>query len=116
MSKKKGEEFVFSYDPDIGIPKHFFDKNGNFSGNTNVSGDGFIRIQLDKKSRGGKAVTIIWGFDEKTDINTLCSDLKKKAACGGSVKNNKIEIQGDKIDLITKHLTDNSYKVKKVGG
>lgn len=115
-SKKKNNDIVFTYDPDQGAAKHFFDKSGNFIGNTNKSNDGFIRIQLDKKSRGGKAVTVIWGFDEKADISEICSDIKKKAASGGAVKNSMIEIQGDKLILIEKYLTDKGFKVKKVGG
>ncbi|HBD95298.1 MAG TPA: translation initiation factor [Spirochaetia bacterium] len=116
MSKKNDNNYVFSYNSEGEMPKHFFDKSGNFIGNVNKSNDGFIRVQLDKKSRGGKTVTLVWGFNETADINTICSELKKKSASGGAVKESKIEIQGDKLAVIEKYLLDNNYKVKKVGG
>lgn len=115
MSKKR-DDFVFSYDSEKGVAKHFFDKKGNFIGNTNKTGDGYIRVQLDRKGRGGKAVSIIWGFDENANPSVICGDLKKKAGCGGTIKEGKIEIQGDKIALIIEYLEANGFKVKRVGG
>ncbi len=44
----------------------------------------------------GKYVTIIEGLDEeKVDLEDVASNLKKSLACGGTVKEGRIELQGD---------------------
>ena len=46
--------------------------------------------------RYGKKITIISGFDTKEiNLKELGKYLKSKLACGGTVKNNTIELQGD---------------------
>ncbi|MEM2907876.1 MAG: stress response translation initiation inhibitor YciH [Candidatus Hadarchaeales archaeon] len=48
------------------------------------------------KKKFGKIVTIVDGIDEKQlDIKELTKKLKSKLACGGTVKEGKIELQGD---------------------
>jgi translation initiation factor 1 len=44
----------------------------------------------------GKTVTLIEGIDEKSAKSVLKS-LKQKLACGGSYKDNKIELQGNHV-------------------
>lgn len=116
MAGKKEENFVFSYTSGDSIPSHFFDKKGQFTGNVNKNNDGILRIQLEKNSRGGKTVTTIFGFDEKADLQEICSELKKKAGSGGTVKEGKIEIQGDKRDIAETYLISKNFKVKRAGG
>ncbi len=44
----------------------------------------------------GKYVTIIEGLDEENvDLEDVASKLKKQLACGGTVKEGRIELQGD---------------------
>ncbi len=45
--------------------------------------------------RFGKTVTTISGFNSDINIVGLGKELKKKLACGGTVKNGVIELQGD---------------------
>lgn len=52
-----------------------------------------IRVRSDKR-RYGKVVTIIDGFKD-VDVDKIARDLKKRLACGGTSKNDKIELQGD---------------------
>lgn len=54
-----------------------------------------IRITTEKK-RYGKLSTIVQGIDSK-DINMkdLAKKLKSELACGGTVKDSTIELQGD---------------------
>ena len=44
----------------------------------------------------GKQITVISGFDAKSiNIKDIAKKLKSKLACGGTVKENRIELQGD---------------------
>ena len=56
-----------------------------------------IRIQKVKR-KWGKAYTLVSGFDKDYDVKSLGKKLKKKLACGGTVKNGVIELQGDHLE------------------
>lgn len=79
-----------------------------------------LRVYLDRKSRGGKEVTIVKGFDlaEKEEhIKTLGKLLKQKCGVGGAVKNREILVQGNHRDKVIDLLKKEGYSnVKKSGG
>lgn len=55
----------------------------------------FIKIRLDRR-RFGKEVTIIEGLmGSSSELKELASRLKSKLATGGTVKEGRIELQGD---------------------
>lgn len=54
-----------------------------------------IKVYQEKK-KFNKVYTIIEGIDEKEiDLKEIAKKLKTKLACGGTVKNGRIELQGD---------------------
>jgi len=53
-----------------------------------------IQVTTDKK-RYGKIVTIVTGFDNSVDLKKIAKALKNELACGGTIKDNAIELQGD---------------------
>jgi len=53
-----------------------------------------IQVTTDKK-RYGKVVTLVNGLDSSMDIKQIAKSLKNELACGGTFKNNIIELQGD---------------------
>ena len=54
-----------------------------------------IKVYLIQK-RYGKNMTVIKGIDtSKIDIRDVMKKLKSKLACGGTYKNDEIELQGD---------------------
>jgi len=52
-----------------------------------------IRVTTDKK-RYGKIVTVVTGFDSAVDVKKIARALKNELACGGTYKNDIIELQG----------------------
>ncbi|GLY59383.1 translation initiation factor [Pectobacterium carotovorum subsp. carotovorum] len=80
-------------------------------------GDGIVRIQRQTSGRKGKGVCLISGLDlDDAALDKLAAELKKKCGCGGSVKDDVIEIQGDKRDLLKQLLEAKGMKVKLAGG
>ena len=76
-----------------------------------------VRLSLDRKNRKGKAATVIEGLPlAAVELAKLAKQLKKKASVGGTVKEGRIEIQGDKRDLMQAELERRGYSVKRVGG
>jgi len=54
-----------------------------------------IDISVDKR-RYGKMMTVVDGINPNDlDIDVLITKLKKKCASGGTIKDGKIELQGD---------------------
>ena len=77
-----------------------------------------LRIWLEKKHRGGKAVSIVAGFvGTPADLEVLGKQLKNACGTGGSAKDGEIIVQGDNRDKILQWLLKNGYKLsKKAGG
>jgi len=71
-----------------------------------------VEIKIDKR-RYGKTMTIIEGINDKaTDMKSLVSKLKSICASGGTVKDGRIELQGDHREKVKKYLEELGYTVK----
>ena len=71
-----------------------------------------IYIVVDKR-RYGKMMTVIEGLNpHELDIETLITKLKKKCASGGTIKDGKIELQGDHRTKVKETLEDMGFMVE----
>ena len=95
-----GEKFDYSYD-------------GESEQNTLPVNQQNLRVELDKKKRAGKQVTLVTGFiGTEDDLKALGKMLKSKCGVGGSSKNGEIIIQGNFRDRVKELLVKEGYKVK----
>ncbi len=62
--------------------------------------------------RYGKVMTVVEGFDSADiDIDSLAKKLKMKCASGGTVKGNRIELQGDHKRKVKETLEEMGFSV-----
>jgi translation initiation factor 1 len=108
------DEYIYSYSLGDEPKKYNTDmkKNSKFR----APDDGALRLGIEKNHRGGKTVSLIYGFKPTDDIEKIAVEIKKKCGTGGTVKDGVVEIQGDNRDKIEKYLTEKGYKVKRTGG
>lgn len=113
MSKKKfnNSGIVYSTNPDLINQEDDHEKPGE----TLPVHEQKIKIQLDKKQRAGKVVTLIYGFTEThDDIEKIGKEIKKFCGTGGSSKNGEVLIQGDFREKALQWLQKNGYKKAKI--
>jgi translation initiation factor 1 len=84
---------------------------------TRPTGDGVVRVRLEKKGRGGKTVTTATGIPlADRDLTDLAKRLRRRCGSGGTLKDGIVEIQGDHADTVIALLVDEGFEVKRAGG
>lgn len=74
----------------------------------------YIVIKTGKR-RYGKEVTIIEGInDSEIDLEDLAKFLKSKLACGGTVKNGVIELQGNHVNRVKELLIKKGFNPERI--
>jgi translation initiation factor 1 len=101
--------FVFSTDPNFN-----FQEDETPATETLLPHQQKLKIKLETKHRGGKAVTLVEGFiGKEEDLQTLGKALKNFCGTGGSVKDGEIIIQGDQREKVLKWLMKDDYRNAK---
>ena len=76
-----------------------------------------VRVGRETKGRRGKGVTIISDLPlDGNGLTELATKLKTRLGTGGTVKDGRIEIQGDHRDRIVQELEGMGYRAKRAGG
>jgi len=76
-----------------------------------------VRVGRETKGRRGKGVTTISDIPfEEAGLLELAGKLKHQFGTGGTVKDGRIEIQGDQREGVVAVLEGMGYQVKRVGG
>jgi translation initiation factor 1 len=79
---------------------------------------GRVDIVREKAGRGGKTVTVVKGFvgiglPEKEQ---LAKTMQRACGTGGTVKEGRIEIQGDQREAVARILTEAGFRPVFAGG
>ena len=72
-----------------------------------------IQVTMEKK-RYGKPVTIVKGFDTGINVKKISKALKNELACGGTYKDDTIELQGDHRNKIKKILVRLGFEEESI--
>lgn len=80
---------------------------------------GRVELRREKSGRGGKTVTTLSSFATHlplSELDRLAFDLKKACACGGTLKERVIELQGDVRDPAFCELEKRGFQPVRAGG
>lgn len=71
-----------------------------------------IRVKTEKR-RFGKITTMVTGLKD-VDVKDIAKKLKSELACGGTIKNNVIELQGDHRGKVTPILVEMGFEKDQI--
>jgi translation initiation factor 1 len=71
------------------------------------------KLRLEKKGRGGKTVTVVFGLPNNAAfLKELTQELKRACGTGGTATDEGVELQGDLRDRVRELLHARGYLVK----
>lgn len=112
MSKKNRKGVVFSTDPNFQ-----YQHEESSEEETLAPQQQRLRVQIDRKKRKGKEVTLVTGFvGTQDDLADLGKFLKSKCGVGGSAKDGEIIVQGNNRDKVVELLKEKGYSQTKASG
>jgi translation initiation factor 1 len=111
----------FSHNPFAGLPSEHLPPGAESSPHPEKpprKSRGRVDIIRQKAGRGGKTVTVVKGFvgiglPEK---ESLARAMQKACGVGGTVKDGRIEIQGDKREEVARILAEANFRPVFAGG
>ncbi len=98
---------MIEIDKITGLPKELFDIE-QITKETHK-----IKIRVERR-RMKKMVTSIKGIENKKEMKQIARDLKKKLACGGTVKDDEIELQGEHKEKAKESLMQYGYREDQI--
>ena len=79
---------------------------------------GRVDILRETGNRGGKTVTVVTGFVGigQPEKEQLAKKMRAACGCGGTVKDGRIEIQGDQRESVARILSEAGFRPVFAGG
>jgi translation initiation factor 1 len=79
---------------------------------------GRVDVQRQTGSRGGKTVTVVANFTGigLPEKERLAKQMQKACGAGGTVKDGRIEIQGDQREAVARILVEAGFRPVFTGG
>jgi len=72
-----------------------------------------VRLRIEKAGRRGKTVTVVEGLPRNREfLKTLAAELKRACSSGGTVDEDRVEIQGEHRDRLRELLRAKGWVVK----
>lgn len=100
---------VYSTNPDFN-----YETEGNEEQETLPPTQQKLRVNIERKNRGGKVATIVTGFvGTEEDLKALGKSLKTRCGVGGSAKEGEIIVQGDFKTHVIELLKQDGYTQTK---
>jgi translation initiation factor 1 len=77
-----------------------------------------VDILRETGGRGGKTVTVVSGFTGigQPEKEALAKRMRAACGCGGTVKEGRIEIQGDQREAVARILAEAGFRPVFAGG
>jgi translation initiation factor 1 len=99
--------------PTCGWPERDCKCSSQFAANAPLPARIVAKLRLEKKGRGGKAVTVVYDLPKNDAfLKELASELKRACGAGGAVVEGGVEIQGDLRERVREVLARKGWTVK----
>ena len=99
--------------PTCGWPLRDCKCSSQFAKDDPLPGRIVAKLRMEKKGRGGKAVTVVYDLpNNEPFLKELSQELKRACGAGGTVVEGGVEIQGDLRDRVREILVKKGYTVK----
>ncbi len=99
--------------PTCGWPQNNCKCSTNAAANEALPARIVAKLRMEKKGRGGKTVTVVFGLPRnEAFLADLASELKRACGTGGAVIEDGVEIQGDLRERIREVLQKKNFVVK----
>jgi translation initiation factor 1 len=86
-------------------------------GSSHQPASGPCKMRLEKKGRGGKAVTVLFNLPfGEVEARSRMKALQSKLGCGASFKDGTIEFQGDVREKVQEFFVALGEKIVSAGG
>jgi translation initiation factor 1 len=80
-----------------------------------TTGNGKAKMRRERR-RGKDMVVVFETRMSKTSLQAILKEIQKVCGCGGTVKDDTIEVQGDHRDQVQQVLEAHGLKVTRAGG
>ena len=71
------------------------------------------KLRMEKKGRGGKTVTVVYGLPKNAAfLKELTQELKRACGTGGTATDEGVELQGELRERVREALQKKGYTVK----